>query len=301
MAVGNKAAPMTTSPTSFYEKLTHLGRAVDPRYPTNLAILLLSGAALVIAAGLRLAGGAELLPAAFYGVVASLATFLAWALGREIDPDHDSAALIAAPLALLGYLWVGAAAVLPLYAALATLRVVARTVGMTPLPADALLLALGAGATAYFGSTAVALVLVFALWLDGRLPEGSKRLANRMSAAALGLVLGVVISSLPLRINWVAEMTPLIITAGIILAYAAGIWAMPKPARTHDDRRGLPLQQSRVFATQMLALAIGIAAFVQAGTDGIALYTPLWATLLAIAIWQGVQQIRRTKSQDRVS
>lgn len=305
MAVGDKTTasktPSTPSPAAFYEKFTHLGRAVDPRYPTNVTILLLSGAALVIAAVMRLAGGAQLLPAASYGITAALATFLAWALGREIDPDHDSAALIAAPLAFFAYLWAGAAAIVPLYAALATLRVVARTVGMTPLAADALLLALGAGATAYFGGTAVALVLVAALWLDGQLPDGSKRLANRMSAAALGLVLGVIISSLPLRINWVADPTVLVIAVGITLVYCVSVWAMPKPPRTHDDRRGLPLQQSRVFTAQMLALAIGVAAFVQAGTDGIALYTPLWATLLAIALWQGIQRVQHKKSQDQVS
>ncbi|NIV31273.1 MAG: hypothetical protein GWN58_17785, partial [Anaerolineae bacterium] len=85
--------------------LTALGRVpIDPSYPTNLAIAALSLiVALAGAIGL-LASGTALLESVLGGTSAGLLPFLTWALGRELDPDHDLSAFVGTGLVLIAFL-----------------------------------------------------------------------------------------------------------------------------------------------------------------------------------------------------
>ena len=83
-----------------------IARPVDPRFPTNRAIAALTLAVIVGDLIRRLVGGSEWLASTWAAGGIGLSVFLAWALCREIDPDRDLSAFVAAGLALVGgLLW----------------------------------------------------------------------------------------------------------------------------------------------------------------------------------------------------
>ena len=110
--------------------VTTLGRPVDPRYPTNLAVVVLSPVVVVAGTIYRLVSGYALLEGVLWGIGAGLAVFLAWALGRELDPDHDLSAFVGAGLTVFGLLLTGLPSLLVLFWLLLALRVVNRSTGL---------------------------------------------------------------------------------------------------------------------------------------------------------------------------
>lgn len=113
--------------------VTGLGRHLDPALPSNRTALLGSVAAGVVHGALELLTGGGIV--IIGSVIAGALVFLAWAIAREIDPDHPSAAslamALAAPFAVLGD---GSAFVVA--ALLIALRMVAGTTGVALKPAD---------------------------------------------------------------------------------------------------------------------------------------------------------------------
>ncbi|MGD9316838.1 MAG: hypothetical protein PVG56_08400, partial [Anaerolineae bacterium] len=92
---------------------TALGRnPLDPGYPTNLAIAALTVVVAIAGAVWRLISGVALLESALWGIGAGLVMFLTWALGRELDPDHDLSAFVGAGLVLIALLLAGAPSLL---------------------------------------------------------------------------------------------------------------------------------------------------------------------------------------------
>ncbi|MFN2240808.1 MAG: hypothetical protein ACK2U2_00885, partial [Anaerolineae bacterium] len=63
--------------------ITAVGRSLDPRYPTNLAIGLLSLVFGAVGAAANVLSGVHMLESALWGIGAAFAVFLSWALGRE--------------------------------------------------------------------------------------------------------------------------------------------------------------------------------------------------------------------------
>jgi hypothetical protein len=75
--------------------ITVLGRTpIDPSCPTNRAIAVLTTVVAIAGAILRLLKGTTPLESVLWGIEAGLAVFLTWALGRELDPDHDLSAFV---------------------------------------------------------------------------------------------------------------------------------------------------------------------------------------------------------------
>ncbi len=126
------------------QRITHLGRPLDPRYPSNRVAIVVPVAIGVLVAALADGGLAD---RALEGGIALVASFLAWALGREIDPDRT---LTANGAAVVGGLLAGAlgsAALGALYLLMATARITTRTTGLPPKPTDLLV---HVGAAAFF-------------------------------------------------------------------------------------------------------------------------------------------------------
>ena len=82
-------------------RLTSIGRPVDPRYPSNRALLIVLPLLAVASVGLR--GVLDLERSALTVTLQSLLVgFAAWALTRELAPDDDAAAFVALALAWIG-------------------------------------------------------------------------------------------------------------------------------------------------------------------------------------------------------
>jgi hypothetical protein len=113
-----------------------LVRPLDPRYPTNRAVLIIIPIAGLLAAGValvRVVSGGQLVLAALGGAGTA---FASWALARELAPDDNPAAFVSMVLAYTTYLLVGHTSVMLLVLALMLVRTVNRSVGIPPQPLD---------------------------------------------------------------------------------------------------------------------------------------------------------------------
>ena len=110
-------------------RFTSIARPVDPRYPTNRALLIVLPLLALASAGL--AGIYELRGDPLSASLAALLTgFVAWALTRELAPDDDAAAFVALGLAWLLSVFFGASSVLLPFVALFLVRIVNRSTGL---------------------------------------------------------------------------------------------------------------------------------------------------------------------------
>ncbi|CAN0400327.1 unnamed protein product, partial [Phaeothamnion confervicola] len=152
-------------------QVTGLGRPLDLRYPTNLAIALIS---LTVAGTAACIDGTPL-----SGLHAGLDVFFTWALCRELDPEHDIAAFVAVGLSIFGLLNWGQSAA-PLFWLLLAVRTLNRTTGLACTVLDSVLL-LALGVTSGWGA-----LTAFVFGADAMLPGGRKPQLLFAALAAAG-------------------------------------------------------------------------------------------------------------------
>ncbi|MGD2206818.1 MAG: hypothetical protein PVH17_08570, partial [Anaerolineae bacterium] len=175
-----------------FSDITALGRPIDPNYPTNRAIAALTLVVMIGGAAYRLFAGAALFDSMLWGVGAGLAVFLAWALARELDPDHALSAFVAAGLMLIGLFFLEPPNLLMLFWLLLVLRIVNRTTGLPARPLDSLaVLGLGGWLTLQGGNWIAGLATAAAFMLDGWLPS---MLGRHRLFAVLALVVTVTLA-----------------------------------------------------------------------------------------------------------
>lgn len=156
-------------------KMTGIGRPIDFDYPSNRAVFFLTLAVIGIGTGYRLIGGRGVFLGVLWGLGAGAAVFLAWALGRELDPDNNPSAFIAAGFALIGIFFWGIPSLAILFWLLIGVRILNRTTGLAPTVLDSLVfLGLGIGIS-YKGNWVVALFTVAVFLLDSYLLQGKRR------------------------------------------------------------------------------------------------------------------------------
>jgi len=262
--------------------ITAVGRPIDPEYPTNRAIALIT---LVIMAGGALwrgLSGTAWRASAMWGVQAGLTVFLAWALCRELDPDHPLAAFVAVALALPAtYLWD-----LPQLGVILWLLIAVRVVNRTAGPPAGVLDALGLlGLTGWLslqGNWGYGVIAALAFLLDSQLPNPAPR---HLVFALLVVVITVVAAFV--GSGSAGQGAPSL--AGGLIALALSLLFMPVhlTARTVEsvgDQTGEPLAPIRVQTAQALALLVGVEVAVVSGLAGLTALFPLWAATLGAAI-----------------
>ncbi len=75
-----------------------LGRPLDIHYTPNKVIIILLSLVLIIQTGWSFYQGSSLMNSFIIGFIQLLLVFLCWAIGRELDPDHDYSAFLGIPL-----------------------------------------------------------------------------------------------------------------------------------------------------------------------------------------------------------
>jgi hypothetical protein len=275
-----------------FTDFTTLGRPIDPRYPTNVAISIVG---FVVAAGgavYRILAGDSWLDGILWGAGAALAVFLSWALARELDPDYDLAAFAGAALALPALIWLGQPAFLALFWVLLLVRVVDRTVGLPARPLDSLALVGLAGWLAWQGSWPAPLLTGVAFLLDALLPPSDPRRDGDTQRRHLSLASIAVAAAVAAAI-WRGDGhagAPLSAGAWAGLAVASVLFlvviATSRRVTSVCDARGQPLVAARVQADQALALLAGLLFAWQQGADGVQALAPLWAAMLGAALWR---------------
>lgn len=235
-------------------------RGLDPAYPSNLAIVLASLACWGLS-------GASL----------GLSVFLAWALTRELDPDHPGSALVAAVLAGLGGYSTG------LFVLLLAMRLVNRSPGTPARLLDSLLILALAWARPQAAWLAAAAFL-----LDATLEKPLKR---HLVFAALALVLmarGSDLSGAPSQeLTW-----------GLILCLSfLSICIEGERPQSKGDADGQTLLASRVLAAQLLTVLCALLTtwwWQQAGVYG---WWPLWSGLVSVVCWRAGNWIWRCSAR----
>ncbi len=276
--------------------LTAIGRTLDPRYPTNLAIAILTTLAGAGAAAWKWLAGATVVDSAMWGIGAGLATFLTWMLGRELDPDHDLSAFAGTALTLVALPTLGLPQLLPLLWLVVVVRVVTRSVGLPARPLDSLaLLGLGLWLTWQEGWL-YGLITAAAFFLDGWLPP---RLRRHLLLSALVVVVTAILALLgaivPLG-SWDSALLQWLYTLAALL-FAVTIATLPE-AKALCDATGEPLQPARVRAGQVLALVAALLLVSWVGEDALVALLPLWAAMLGIALYAlAAHLFRRLRSR----
>jgi len=262
--------------------LSGLARPLELDYPTNRWIGALALAVLAFGWLFRgLVSGAWLASGAWAGL-AALAVFLAWALCRELDPDRERVAFLAAALALIGLAVTGLPDIAGLFALLLAVRVLNRTTGIPATPLDALLLFALAFWLAFEGAWLYLLLAVAALVLDGLLaPRSLLRVGTGLAA---GVLVGGALAAVGAEAQ-APEPQGLAILLAVVLAavFAIAIRAVAGN-ETKADVTGERLSPARVRAGQLLALAAGFGLVLWRGGDGLAEQMPLWAAMAAAGI-----------------
>lgn len=264
-------------------KRSAIGRPIDPDYPTNrlitaITILYMAGGAIYL-----WVSGAGFFQGVYRGAVAGLAVFLAWALGRELDPDHDAAAFVGAGLAAGAVPFLNPPALAALLWLLILLRVVNRTTGLSCTLVDSLVL-IGLSAWMLFKRDWIAGVMTAAaLVCDGVLPPKRQR-QLRLAAVPLAGTAWVFIKQPALfRISH-----DLIQPSGLVFLMALSFVPViigVRTLRSPGDLTGELLRPSRVIAAQILALSSGILAAVFLGFPGIERLMPFWAAVVGSALF----------------
>ncbi|MDX1448510.1 MAG: hypothetical protein R3246_05550 [Acidimicrobiia bacterium] len=255
--------------------ITHIGRIVDWRLPSNRVLLLVPVGAALVLYGLDTSD----LRRAFAGALGSAA---AWMLARELDPDRPSAATIAAVLAPVSTLVLGSPAPAALFVTMLAARILARTTGLPPRTTD--YLAVGAGAVLFAATPwgwAAGILLAFAMVRDAALPGDPPPNAGLWGAAlAIGVTLRAALGD-QLGSWTVPDATSL---GFIVLGLAgAAVVTQPVPVLSVGDWTKMPLEPRRVREAGFFAVLTAALAVVAGGQAGVVAVAPLLVTFPAVA------------------
>ncbi|MFP4324306.1 MAG: hypothetical protein ACLFTK_17760 [Anaerolineales bacterium] len=265
------------------KNVTALARPLDPRYPSNVLIMLLTvaiGAAIFIE---RLIGGETFSEAIISAASGALAAFLAWALNREIDPDREESANGAAIITVLLMFLLGIdPALLALFLLLMAARVINLITGVHVHPADMLLLALLTGLTATTDFWVAGLAGVLAFLLDQRTASPHPR--GLLYAGLLLIVWAVGLFGWgdPDLLIALISLWGWLVLGTIFLVSRYVIPGFPDPLASLTDFTQRPVDRQRiVFANILLALILALEVW-RLGEAGAAGLAPLWAAFISV-------------------
>ena len=267
----------------FLNSISSISRPLDPRYRTNLAIMVL-GLVVTITSGLfQISIGSGYLPGIVWGVSAGISCFLGWATAREIDPDYPYSAFVGAGLVVVGLYVFGLPALLFGFWVLVSLRLVNRTCGPPATWLDSL------------GGLGLTLILVFRdFWLvglamtviflvDALLAPGNRKQFIFAAISLLGTLFLTVLPSVSPEAA-LGTATWIVLGVGILLMFL--VIGTSREVETVCDYTQDPLESRRVQAAQVLALLVGILMIVVDGGPGLAASLPLWAAILGVGLFR---------------
>lgn len=280
-----------------------LGRPIDFNYSTNKIITILTGVVFLAGTGYRLITTGEIPESLLWGASAGIAVFLAWAVGRELDPDYDATAFIAAGLTVVAVVLWDLPCFLILFWFLLAGRVVNRTTGLEPGMFDVMLLT-GLGAWLVFrGNWGLGLITIAALVLNSILPGERQR--SRLGPVFGVLETGIIIVAIatkhaplipkPLSVGIAAEETAfssiIIVVACLLCLSFIPLIIGSRRLSSKSDATEEPLIPIRVQTAQILAIVTGVAVFFRNGPQGLYMVAPLWACALGAVFLRTVKRI----------
>lgn len=278
-------------------KYSSLARPVEAKYPTNLAVIILMPVIAIGLFGWLVFNGGEMMASIRTAVIGVLTAFLVWALGREMDPDHNATAFIAMGLSVLltglGYPF----ALLSLAAILFAVRLVNRTVGPAAKITDIIALT-GLSLAAVFldGAWWIGGIAIIALIIDAVFEKPP--LANILAALVLGLALGFAVfsSGTGLFTGMDTLVRGWIVTTLVISVLVIGnIWNT-REVGAFMDALGEPCNCQRVQFGMALILLAGLASLL-GGQETLRESLAIWSVLAASLIGRNIKFDKAEEAQ----
>ncbi len=267
-------------------RFSTLARPIDPAYPTNLAIVGLSGLAFLIAILLNLSSGLSLLDNVINAIYVGLAIFFTWVVAREIDPDYDYSALLGAVLtAILLFFISPPPNILALFWAVVITRIANRSAGL-PVRIGDTLMVMGLGsALTWSGNWGYGFITTAALALDGWLTPSFPR--HRLFAGLM-LIITIILFSLNGMMFGVGEALSLQIGVGLIIITLLFLWVISQSGTTQTvgDLTGDLLTPQRIQVAQVMALLIALQLILWDGYAGFIIFSPLWTAMAGIILYR---------------
>ena len=209
-------------------------------------------------------------------VAASVAVFLAWTIGRELDPGHTSVAGLAA-MGSFGVVFIGAPAALVVFGALIAVRAVAGTTGRAMRWGD--LAALGAAGFASGGAVwSWSIAIVLFAWLKAGPHVGPRRWWG-VVALGVGFVAGWYFGELD-PIVFSAESA--LLAVGVVVVTMLAMVTVSTPGRTDSGKTDI--SATRVRLARGAAGAVCFSAVVLGGRDALIQVGPVSCVLVATAV-----------------
>lgn len=276
----------SSSPTDTLARVTSLGRLLDPRYPTHLAILSLSAIGGVVAAVLALMAGASLFPGVLIeAVYGAGAIFIGWLISREIDHDHPYSAFPAALLAFVAYLLLGTSNLLYVALLAVIARMVTRVVGPPARLTDQLVVGVGAAFVMLISADPlVGLVAALAFLFDAVLAEPLRR-----AWIFVGLMLAAT-AAVAVLTGWPAPLvslsTGLMALTGVTAVLFIVMIVLTRDLALPCDSIDSKPHPGRMRAAMTMVLLASIAAALWYGDAGAVALSTAWAAMLATALYR---------------
>jgi hypothetical protein len=214
---------------------------------------------------------------------AGLATFLTWALARELDPDRPVTGIVSAVAGAAAVVATGEASLAGLAGLLIGARILVRSTGLIPKLSDIGAVGVFVGVVARDPMTwAAGLVVAAAVAGDAFLPDPAPpRQVWLALAIGVAVTLGVVISEALPR-SW--EAPDLVSAMYAVVGIAAGATARPTPLASTADRGHAPLLPIRLRTARWSVVgAAALATLVGGGAHAREVW-PVWLTLIVIGV-----------------
>ncbi len=267
-------------------RVTSIGRPIEPKYPTNKAILVLMVVAALIAGAVAFAQGVGGVASAAAALTAFLVVFGCWALGRELAPDDNSAAFVGAILAFIALWWWPSPSLLLLFTALALSRIVNRSTGLTARLGDSVIVtALVIWSMVSLQNPLAGVAAALAFVMDARMADPNRRQGLFAAICLTAVVVRVwIIGSDTLAVTFLPEPQYVIATATLLVFLMFALTL--RNVSSQGDLGGRPLNPSRVrggmLVVWLLALLTLLTGLQGAGT--IEIVMPVLAAMAGVVL-----------------
>lgn len=261
-------------------QLSALARPLDINYRSNRNMLLIFLLVLILGTAYQWLLGLQFLDSLWWGVQAAFVIFLTWALGREVDPDINSTAMLSLAVALAAFYFFGTFNWLLLIAWLMLMRIGSHICGQSVKLMDAVLVIGLATYLVWRGDYIIGFALTVVFFADYRLRPAHDRSLWYSVASFVLSIIALIFTSLE-DYNFSYDYYWMGGVIAVVLLFAVLTIPDYKRPRSTEDYRVQALSGSRMQAVQLIVVISLLLVYFLKGQASVISLAPLWSTLIS--------------------